>query len=175
MNIGLLISELEDKEVKSICIGASQAARDKDINLVIFPGKYLLTDAAAKDTGFDYQYAAIFDYAITSDLDALIIDIDRIGSKTSILKKEAFLKKFENTPILTFGEHEGCQCVNAVNTEKNQFEQLGYEAVCDAVFFVKNQVLPPAEPAQQFTYVEEPDSNALRVIMAVSDLFLHKK
>ena len=44
MNIGLLISELEDKEVKRICMGASQAAREKEVSLIILPGKYLMTD-----------------------------------------------------------------------------------------------------------------------------------
>ena len=39
MNIGLLVSELEDSEVKRICFGAYRAARDKDVTLVIFPGK----------------------------------------------------------------------------------------------------------------------------------------
>ena len=81
MNIGLLISEIEDKEVKKIIIGANQAARDKGVTLVIMPGKYLISDATDKDAGFDYQYSAIFDYAVTSDLDALVVDIERIGSK----------------------------------------------------------------------------------------------
>ncbi|MBO5623586.1 MAG: GGDEF domain-containing protein [Butyrivibrio sp.] len=175
MNIGLLISEIEDKEVKKIIIGANQAAIDKGVTLVVMPGKYLISDATDKGAGFDYQYSAIFDYAVTSDLDALIVDIERIGSKTTILRKEAFLKKFEGIPVLTLSEQEGYQSVNQVNTEKNQFEQLGYEAVCDAAFYVKNQVLPPTEPAQQFNYVEAQDLDALRAVLGVSDIFLHKK
>ena len=130
MNIGLLISEIDDKEVKRIVVGASQAARDKDINLIVLPGKYLISDATDKEIGFDYQYSALFDYAVTSDLDILLIDAERIGSKTTILKKEAFLKKFDGIPVLTLTEQEGYQSINPVKTEKNQFEQLGYEAVC---------------------------------------------
>ena len=77
MNIGLLISELEDKEVKRICVGASQAARDKEVTLVIMPGKYLIAEDE-EDNPYDYQHMAVFDYANTDDFDALIIDIDRI-------------------------------------------------------------------------------------------------
>ena len=175
MNIGLLISEIDDKEVKRIVVGASQAARDKDINLIVLPGKYLISDATDKEIGFDYQYSALFDYAVTSDLDILLIDAELIGSKTTILKKEAFLKKFDGIPVLTLTEQEGYQSINPVKTEKNQFEQLGYEAVCDAVFYHKNHVLPPTEPAQQFTFVEVPETDAMRSVLAVSDLFLHKK
>ena len=107
MNIGLLISEIEDKEVKRIIVGANQAAKDKGVTLVIVPGKYLISDTTDKNISFDYQYSALFDYAVTSDLDGLIIDIERIGSKTTILKKEAFLKKFEGIPVLTLTEQEG--------------------------------------------------------------------
>ena len=141
MNIALLISEIQHKEVKKIIIGANQAAKDKGVTLVIMPGKYLISDATDPSTGFDYQYSALFDYAATSDLDALIIDIERIGSRKTILKKEAFLKKFEGIPVLTLTEQEGYQCVNQVSTEKDQYEQLGYEAVCDAIVYVKNQLL----------------------------------
>ena len=175
MNIGLLISEIEDKEVKKIIIGANQAAKDKGVSLVVIPGKYLISDAGDINAGFEYQYSALFDYAVTSDFDALIIDIERIGSKTTILKKEAFLKKFEGIPVLTLTETDGYKSVNPVNTVKNQFEQLGYEAVSDAVFFAKNQVLPPLEPAQDFTFVNGSEADALRAVLGVSDIFLHKK
>ena len=175
MNIGLLVSEIEDKEVKKIIIGASQAAKDKGVTLVVIPGKYLISDAGDMNATFEYQYSALFDYAVTSDFDAVVIDIERIGSKTTILKKEAFLKKFEGIPMLTLTEQDGYKSVNPVNTSNDQFEQLGYEAVSDAVFFAKKQVLPPLEPVQQFTYVEGSESDALRSVLGVSDVFLHKK
>ena len=85
MNIGLLISELEDQEVKKICIGADKAAKEKDVNLIIIPGKYILSDDKIGQKPFDYQYSALFDYANSKDFDALIIDIERIGSTTVLL------------------------------------------------------------------------------------------
>ena len=100
MNIGLLVSELEDRDVKKICIGASQAARDKNVTLCVMPGKYLLAEAE-EENPYSYQYAALFNYARDFGFDALIIDIDRIGKKVPILKKEAFLKKFDGIPLYT--------------------------------------------------------------------------
>ncbi len=177
MNIGLLISELEDKDVQKICIGASQAANDKDITLVIMPGKYLVSDKKDDpDTPYNYQYTALFDYANTSDLDALIIDIERIGQNVPILKKEAFLKKFDKVPVvMTLTEQEGFVSVNNVENDHEQFEQRGYEAVCDAVFYSKNGALPPAEPAKNFSYVEKPDSEALSIFAELGFTLLNRK
>ena len=98
MNIGLLISELEDQEVKKICIGASQAAREKKVTLCIMPGKYLVSEKEDEHP-YEYQHAAIFDYAADFSFDALVIDIDRIGKNAPILKREAFLKKFDGMSL----------------------------------------------------------------------------
>ena len=59
MNIGLLISEIEDQEVKRIIVGANQAANDKGITRVIMPGKYLPSDTS--DKTYDYQWHAEID------------------------------------------------------------------------------------------------------------------
>ena len=178
MNIGLLISELEDKEVKRICVGASQAARDKEVTLVIMPGKYLIAEDE-EDNPYDYQHMAVFDYANTDDFDALIIDIDRIGKGAPILKRDAFLNKFSGIPVLTLTKQEGLDVevlsVNEVETDHDQFEQLGYEAVCDAVFYVANKSLPQNEPAKNFSFVDKPVSEALSTISKVGNMLLHRK
>ena len=174
MNIGLLVSELEDQEVKKICIGAYQAARDKKVNLIILPGKYLYTEAS-KESPYDYQHASIFDYARSEDFDALIIDIERIGRNVPILKKEAFLKKFSDKPFLTLTEQEGFDSVNCVRTDHNEFEQLGYEAVCDAIFYAEKKELPKAEPIQNFTFVEKTEADALSLLSKFGYCTLHMK
>ncbi|MBQ3797908.1 MAG: diguanylate cyclase [Butyrivibrio sp.] len=178
MNIGLLVSELEDKEVKRICIGASQAARDKNVTLVILPGRYLNTDNR-EDNPYEYQHLAVFDYSNTEDFAALVIDIDRIGKKAPILKKKAFLEKFKNVPILTLTKQEGLDIdvnsVNEVETDNHHFEQLGYEAICDAVYFVYNKSLPKCEASQKFNFVETSESEASSVLSKVSYTLMHRK
>ena len=178
VNIGLLVSELEDKEVKKICIGASQAAKDKEITLVIMPGKYLITDNIENDP-YEYQHLAVFDYANTADFDAIIIDIDRIGRNAPILKKQALLKKFTKTTVITLTKQEGFDkefpSVNQIETDHNQFEQLGYEAVCDAAFFAQNKEMPANEPVKSFSFVEKSESEAFSLISKVSYTLLHHK
>ena len=176
MNIGLLVTELEDNEVKKICIGANKAAVDKDVNLFIILGKYLITDSKVSEDPFDYQYSALFDYADTEDFDVLIVDIERIASKTTILRKEAFLKKFQKASLLTLTEQEGYTCVNQPKTDKNQFEQLGYQAVCDAVFYAKNQIVPPTlEEPQNFNFEMVTEAEAMSVMARHSNLLFHRK
>ena len=176
MNIGLLISELEDIDVKNICIGACQAAKDKEINLFILPGRYLYTDKSVnEDSPYDYQNSALFDYAMTTDFDALIIDIERIGKNAPILKKEAFLRKFEPVPVLTLTECEGFTNVNPVQSDHDQMQQLGYESVCDAIYFAKNKELPPSESQKQFNFVECSPAAAIEELANISSSLLHRK
>ena len=176
MNIGLLISELEDQDVKKICIGACQAAKEKKIKLFIMPGRYLYTEKGVdEDRPYDYQSAALFDYANTSDLDAVIIDIDRIGKNVPILKKEAFLKKFDNVPVITLTEQEGYKSVNDITTEPCRFEQLGYEAVCDAIGFVKDSSIPAPAPLQTFSFVEPSVGKSVKTLSELGYQLLHRK
>ncbi|WP_026651409.1 GGDEF domain-containing protein [Butyrivibrio proteoclasticus] len=176
MNIGLLISELEDKEVKKICVGASMAAKDKGITLVLLPGRYLLSDKAGDtEDPYEYQYTALFDYAKTSNFDALIIDIDRIGKKMPILKKEALLNKFEGIPVLTLTEQEGYPFVNQVESDHDQLQQQGYEAVCDAIYYAHNNKLPDPEPIKNFSFVEKSSVEALESLSDLGYKFLKRK
>lgn len=176
MNIGLLVSELEDKDVKRICIGASKAADDKGVSLVIMPGKYIASENGKdKDHPYDYQYSALFDYANTDDFDVLIIDIERIGKNATILKKEAFLKKFDKVPVLTLTEQEGFTSVNEVMTDHEQFEQLGYEAVYDACHFATKGTIPSLEEAKNFSFIEKSESDVIDTISELGCLLLNRK
>ncbi len=176
MNIGLLISKLEDPEVKKVCLGAREAAREKGVNLFVLPGRYLYTDKTVEENKpYDYQSSALFDYAKTSDFDVLIIDIERIGKKIPILKKEAFLKGFQGIPVITLTKQDGFMSVNSVESGEYQYEQLGYEAVCDAIFYADNQIIPPASANVSFPPLMSSSENAFAALSRVSNILLHRK
>ena len=174
MNIGLLVTGLEDKEVKKICIGAEKAARENDCSLVVFPGKCLISEQE-EDNPYSYQYNAVFDYACGEGFDALIVDIDRIGKKAPILKKNAFIKKFGNIPVFTFSEQEGAICVNQVKTDHEQFEQQGYEAVYDVIEYIKTGNIPSPCQVQNFNYVEEETSEIVSMLSSIGYKLLNRK
>lgn len=109
LNIGLMISHLEDDFASAVCRGAIVGAKEIDANLIIFPGRYI--DAVYVDkkrTEYEYQYNTLFSYAFPEDIDVLLVLIGTIGSGMSYEKKQAFLKAMGDIPIITIAsEVEG--------------------------------------------------------------------
>lgn len=102
LTIGLFICHLDNDYAYDICKGVDYAAKELDINLVIFPGMYI--NAAYNDPAnakYDYQYNSVFYYAKPESIDALIISIGTIGSFLNDADSIAFLNRFKDIPILT--------------------------------------------------------------------------
>lgn len=102
LTLGLFICHLDNDYAYDICKGVDYAAKELDINLVIFPGMYI--NAAYNDpenAKFDYQYNSVFYYAKPESIDALIISIGTIGSFLDDKDNLAFLEQFKDIPILT--------------------------------------------------------------------------
>ena len=175
MNIGLLVTELEDRTVKRICIGAREAAGDKNIKLIIIPGGFLAGDKTDVRDVFGYQDNALFDFCLISKIDAVIIDIDRIGSRSTILKKEALLKKFDGIPVVTLSEQEGFSYLTVNGAENKAPDKLGYEAVCCAVNYVKTGRLSSPETADDFMSDQNMQDCALDILSGISRKFFLRK
>ena len=175
MNIGLLVTELEDRTVKRICIGAGEAARDKNIRLIIIPGGFLAGDKTDTSDAFGYQNNALFDFCLISKIDAVIIDIDRIGSRSTILKKEALLKKFDGIPVVTLSEQEGFSYLTVTGAEDKAPDKLGYEAVCHAVNYVKTGRVSSPETADDFMSDQRCQERALDILAKISSKFFLRK
>ncbi len=101
LNIGFFTCHLDNDYAFEITKGVEYAAREADVNLIVFPGMYL--NASYNDpvnAKYDYQYNSIFYYASQKTLDALIVSIGSIGSFLSVSDIHAFLQQF-NIPMLT--------------------------------------------------------------------------
>lgn len=176
MKIGLVISELEDNEVKKICIGANKAAVDKGITLVIMPGKYLVNnDDIDEKHPYKFQNTALFKYATKLGFDAVVIDIERIGKNVAILKKEALLKSFFEIPFLTLTEQEGYVASKKIMSDHGYLEQQGYQAICDAVSYAETGKLSNEEPSCVFSFIEESEAKALSVISDIGTRLFNRK
>lgn len=100
-NIGFFTCHLDNDYAYEICKGVDYAAKELDVNLIVFPGMYMNASYNdPKNARFDYQYNSIFYYASKHTLDALIVSIGSIGSFLSENDMLAFLKNFD-IPILT--------------------------------------------------------------------------
>lgn len=101
LNIGFFTCHLDNDYAYEVCKGVDYAAKELDVNLIVFPGMYMNASYNdPKNARFDYQYNSIFYYASNKNLDALIVSIGSIGSFLSENDMIAFLKNFD-VPILT--------------------------------------------------------------------------
>lgn len=99
--IGFFTCHLDNDYAFEVCKGVEYAAKEADVNLVVFPGMYM--NASYNDpenAKYDYQYNSIFYYASHKTLDALIVSIGSIGSFLSVDDMKSFLESFD-IPILT--------------------------------------------------------------------------
>lgn len=118
MQVGLLVSHLEDEFDSAVCEGAMMAAQMADVNLVIFPGRYI--DGVYADkirTEYEYQYNTLFDLPVSNKFDVLLVLIGTIGSHLDKNQKKEFLKRFGDTPVITItAEIDGYPCITVDNT-----------------------------------------------------------
>lgn len=99
-NIGLLVSELENEFTYYICEGAAGAAKELNVNLFIFPGKYINPNYQdERRNKYEYQNNILFSYAATQDLDLLLIEMGTIATNLSDQEKQDFLKQF-TVPVI---------------------------------------------------------------------------
>lgn len=118
LNIGLFICHLDNEYANEICKGAEYAAKELDVNLIVFPGMFL--NASFNDPEneiYDYQYNSVFYYAKKENLDALIVSVGTIASFISQKSIEAFLDTFKDIPILTLeSKVSGYPCLQTDST-----------------------------------------------------------
>lgn len=101
-NIGLLVADVADDFSRRITVGAMEAARQLDVNLIIFPGKYVGVQHVNEDyeAEYEYQYNVLFDLAAEAKLDYLIVAVGTIAYAHNNEYHEAFLENLGDTPIL---------------------------------------------------------------------------
>ena len=79
--IGILVGGIADDFTVQTCRGAMRAAREKNVDVVILPGKYIERNLReSKDLMYEYQYNTIFSYAKDQRFDAILITSGSIGS-----------------------------------------------------------------------------------------------
>lgn len=140
LNIGLMISHLEDDFASAVCRGAIIGAKEIDANLFVFPGRYVDgVYADKKRTEYEYQYNTLFSYAFPDDIDVLLVLIGTIGNSLSYERKKEFLKKFDGIPVITLAcEIDGYPsvCFDNKSGIRECIEHLITEHRCSRIGFV---------------------------------------
>ena len=102
-NIGLLVAGIVDPFSNACAVGAMRAAKELDVNLIIFPGKYIgLCDLEhSAECDYENQYNILFRYAADAKLDYLIIATGSIAYACDDGQKAAFLRGFGDVPLIS--------------------------------------------------------------------------
>lgn len=102
-NIGLLVAAISDDFSKRITIGAMEAAKKHDVNMVVFPGKYVGVQHVNEEyeAEYEYQYNVLFDLAAEAKLDYLIVAVGTIAYAHNNEYHKAFLDSLGDTPVLS--------------------------------------------------------------------------
>jgi diguanylate cyclase (GGDEF)-like protein len=119
-----MVSHLDEDFDNSVCEGAIIGARQADVNLVIFPGRYI--DGVYADklrTEYEYQYNTVFDIPCYNKFDVLLVLIGTIGSHLNKEQQTEFLERYKGTPVITItSQIDGYPCITIDN-------KTGMEAV----------------------------------------------
>ena len=109
ITVGVLVSGILDEFTVYICKGILHAAKMQDVNIVVFPGKYLDRDLSVdRDLMFEYQHCTVFSYARKENVDALIAATDCIGCHTDGKRMQEMMKQYEGIPcVLVASKMEG--------------------------------------------------------------------
>lgn len=130
--IGLLVSGITEQFVISICKGVMHAAKERDVNLVVLPGKYIERDLSKnKEIQYEYQYNTLFSYASQDTLDAVIVAADVIGCFADKQKIGQLLDHYKDLPcVLIASKFPGFASVNSDN----------YKGILDAMkYLIENK------------------------------------
>jgi diguanylate cyclase (GGDEF)-like protein len=115
-NIGLFVGDPDDIFNNLLCKGAIEAAEELDVNLFIFPGKYLEWHYTNQKQKYEYQYCTLFSYALPENIDLLISSTGSIGYALSAQSQKRFMDPFKNLPIVTIASQiEGYEDISFDN------------------------------------------------------------
>ncbi|MDO5560187.1 MAG: GGDEF domain-containing protein [Oscillospiraceae bacterium] len=112
--IALYIGPLENDYSKEVMLGVTQAAQKLNVNLVIFPVRYIDTvQHDLMNKKYQYQYNSMFSYAGHDSFDAVIIETAVMSRYVKRDVTAAIINSFKDTPIITISEKiKNCPCVS---------------------------------------------------------------
>lgn len=115
LSIALFVGHMESKFSEEIFLGAAHEAENLDINLVVFPVRFLeeehTNDFLSKK--YHYQHNCMFSYAENKSFDGIIIETAVMGRYVTPDALSEILKRFSDTPVMTISEKiENYPCVS---------------------------------------------------------------
>lgn len=138
LNIGVLTCHIDTEYVQNICDGIIHAAEDMDANVIFFPGMYVSAFYdSMQSSEYDYQFNTLYDYAIHSGIDVLIISLGTLAPYINYSDINLFLKRFRDSSIVILEEDiPGYHCLTINNISglhaclEHLIKDHGYRKIC---------------------------------------------
>lgn len=117
VTVGVLVSGIMDDFTRIICKGVMKAAKRRNVNLVIFPAKYLDRDVSDnRDLLYEYQYGTVLSYARKQNLDAIVAATGCIGCFSTSERMLEVMRQYEGIPcVLVASQLPGYESVTFDN------------------------------------------------------------
>ncbi|MBP1565049.1 MAG: GGDEF domain-containing protein [Oscillospiraceae bacterium] len=103
--VALFVGCMENEFSEEVFLGAAHTAEQLDVNLVVFPVKFIETIKHNLITEkYQYQYNCMFSYAENHSFDAIVIETAVMGKFVTDNTIFEILQKYKDTPIITIAE-----------------------------------------------------------------------
>ncbi len=139
LNIGLMIHHLDNDYSKIVLRGATAAAEDLDVNLVIYAGRSIKPKLNDKIyAAYEYQYNMLYDFASSKILDGVIISAATLGEYISKEELKKFIDGYNDMPLIVMeNEVEGYPCLRfGADGIRQEVDHLINEHGCRNIGFI---------------------------------------
>lgn len=104
----MLVGGIIDNVTQTVCKGVKRAAKQLDVNIMVFPGKYLDRDLSDnQELMYEYQFNTIFSYAKRGNVDAILVMAGSIGCFTSAENMKKMLEQYTIPCVLVASKIDG--------------------------------------------------------------------
>ena len=108
IRIGVLVGGILDDVTQTVCKGVKRAAKQLDVDIMVFPGKYLDRDLSDnQELMYEYQFNTIFSYAKKGNVDAILVLAGSIGCFTSAENMKKMLEQYTIPCVLIASKIDG--------------------------------------------------------------------
>ncbi|MEE1248874.1 MAG: GGDEF domain-containing protein [Lachnospiraceae bacterium] len=108
IRIGVLVGGILDNVTQTVCKGVKRAAKQLDVDIMVFPGKYLDRDLSDnQELMYEYQFNTIFSYAKKGNVDAILVLAGSIGCFTSAENMKKMLEQYTIPCVLIASKIDG--------------------------------------------------------------------
>ena len=111
-HIGVMIGNIHTQHPKELVEGIYEAAKGENVNVTLFLGAqgnafdFWKQSSASGTMTYHYQFNNLYDYALISKLDVLIISYGTLCIYFDEDNKEKFFSKFRQVPLIILEEYE---------------------------------------------------------------------